>query len=220
MRTLSVLATAVLSLAAVRPAAATNFFVYKASLKLVVQRVEIGQGGAFDTFVTKKLGNAELINLALGRPLDTKIDPKTEILAGAGTFSADAAQSKLIVFDPTQNGVAQIKATIGTVSTLDFTHAYLASKSQGAGFGTAVVAATTAGDPNSNGFLQSTFFCNGAGSGTHDGVGGNAKVSGKGSGTGRLMFKFTDQSGTHTFDGIVAKSEGKVSGKPIGGFAQ
>jgi hypothetical protein len=206
-------------LANAEPARATDFYVYKVTVKLVAQMVIVGS--QTDVIVTRKIGNKEIINLALGRPLDTKVDGKTAILAGAGTYAADALQSKLIVFDPSQNGVAQIKATVGTLSNLDFNTAYLASTSQGAGIGTGVLAATTLGDPNKNGFLQSTFNGGGTGSGSHDPFGGSSKVAGKGSASGRLRFKFTDASNvTQLFDGIVVKAEGKASGKPIGGFTQ
>lgn len=205
--------------AAPRSAAATDFYVYKATVKLAAQMVVIGP--EVDTIVTRKLGNNDVINLALGRPLGTKVDAKTEILAGAGTYANDAAQSKLIVFDPTQNGVAQVKAVVGTVSSLDFVRAYQASKSTGSGIGTGVIAATTLGDPTKNGFLASTFSGSGGGSGSHDPFGGNSKTSGKGTASGRLKFRFTDASNvTQVFDGIVVKAEGKVSGKPIGAFTQ
>lgn len=200
-------------------ASATDFYVYKASVKLAVQQVVVGQ--EVDTVVTRKLGNKEVINLALGRPLDTKVDGKTEILAVAGTYANDAAQSKLIVFDPSQNGVAQVKTVVGTLTSLDFISAYQASKSTGSGIGTGVLAETTLGDPTKNGFLASTFSGSGAGSGTHDPFGGNSKTSAKGSASGRLKFRFTDASGvTQLFDGIVVKAEGKGSGKPIGAFSQ
>lgn len=201
-----------------RHAHATDFYVYNVTLKLVAEMVVVGMEA--DVIVKRKLGNADIINLALGRPLGTKIDKNTEVLAGAGTYLSDAAESKLIVFDPSQNGVAQIKAVVGTLSTLDIDAAYLASKSQGSGIGSGVLATTTLGNPAQNGFLTSTFNGVGSGSGTHDPFGGNSKVSGKGTGSGRLRFNFTDGGGTQLFDGIVVKAEGKVSGKPIGGFTQ
>lgn len=200
-----------------RASAAVGFVVYPATIKLVVQAIPDQYG---DLILTKKIGNKEIINLALGRPLETPINKGTEILAGAGTYADDAAQSKLIVFDPSQNGVNQIKAVVGTIGSIDFTNIYLAKKSQGAGFGTTVFATTTLGDPAQNGFLQSTLQGSGAGSGNHDPFGGSAKVSGKGSLAGRLRFKFTNAQGTQTFDGIIIKGQAKVSGKPIGSFIQ
>jgi hypothetical protein len=212
-----VFASALLGFA--RPAAGqTDFYVYAVTAKLVAQMTVVGP--VSDVVVTRKLGNAEIINLALGRPLTTKIDKKTEILAGAGTYADHALESKLIVFDPSQNGLAQIKAVVGTIASADFTTGYFASKSAGVGFGTANFAATTLGNPAQNGFLPWSGQGSGGGSGSHDPFGGNSKVSGKGTASGRIRFVYTDASGTHTFDGIIAKGQAKASGKPIGAFTQ
>lgn len=203
---------------AVRPAGAipVDFFVYNVTLKLVVQ--EVTPGGIV---VTRKLGNDEIVNLALGRPLTTKVDKKTEILAGAGTYAEHASESKLIVFDPSQNGPAQVTATVGTLSALDFENAGLPSKTTFLGFGTAQFAPTTLGDPAHNGFLQSTLQGGGNGSGTHDPFGlGQSKVAAKGSMTGRVRFVFTDTNGTQTFDGFVLKGQAKAGGKALGSFTQ
>lgn len=208
---------AIAALTSASRAFAVSFYVYPATFKLVVQSIPDQYG---DLTLTKKLGNKEIINLALGRPLTTPIDKNTEVLAGAGTYADEAAQTKLIVFDPSQNGIAQIKAVVGTIQSLDFDKAYLASKSSGFGFGTTIFAATTLGTPAENGFLQSTLQGSGSGSGGHDPFGGTAKISGKGTLSGRLHFVFTDAGGTHTFHGIVTKGQAKVSGKPIGGFTQ
>jgi hypothetical protein len=208
----ALVAAALLSFAA--RAFAVGFIIYPATVKLVVQAIPDQYG---DQILTKKVGNKELINLALGRPLDTAIDKNTEILAGAGTFADEAAESKLIVFDPSQNGVNQVKATIGTIDSIDFTNAYLAKKSQGAGFGTATWGPTTLGNPAQNGLLQSTIIGSGSGSGQHISFGpAGSKISGKGTVSGRLRFVFTDAGGTHTFDGIIIKGQAKASGKPLG----
>jgi hypothetical protein len=205
-------------LATARDAEATDFFVYRAKLKIVAKMV-IFNPVDNDTIVTRKLGNNDIINLALGRAPGTKVDAKTEILAGAGTYADHAAESTLIVFDPSQNGLGQIKATVGTISSIEFNNAYLASKSQGSGSGTTILAATTLGNPTAFGFVQSTFNCGGEGSGTHDPFGGGSKVSGKGSLFGRLRFNDANASPA-SFDGFVVKAEAKVSGKPIGGFTK
>lgn len=197
-------------------ACATDFFVYNATFKIALQMVTED-----DVVLTRKLGNNEIINLALGRPLTTKVDKKTEVLAGVGSYADHANESKLIVFDPSQNGVAQVKATVATLTALEFSNAYLPSKSQGTGFGTAVFPATTLGSPGQNGFLLSTIQGGGSGSGPHDPfVDGAHKISGKGDCHGRIKFNYTDGSGTHVFDGFVAKCQGKASGKAIGGFSQ
>jgi hypothetical protein len=202
-------------LASARPAFATDFYVYPATIKLVLQTVTDD-----DVVLTRKVGNNEIINLALGRPLSTKVDKATEVLAGAGTYADHASESKLIVFDPSQNGIAQIKAVVGTLTAIDFSNAYLASKSAGTGFGAALIAATTLGNPAQNGFLASNVQGGGQGAGNHDPFGGNAKISGKGTVQGRVRFNYTDATGTHLFDGYVLKGQAKASGKPIGGFVQ
>jgi hypothetical protein len=199
-----------------RLAFATDFVVYNATFKAVLQMVTDD-----DVVITRKLGNNEIINLALGRPLTTKVDKKTEVLAGVGTYADHANESKLIVFDPSQNGVAQIKVVVATLSALEFNNAYLPSKSSGTGFGTATFAATTLGTPAQNGFLLSTIQGGGSGSGPHDPfVDGDHKISGKGDCHGRIKFNYTDGTGTHVFDGFVLKCQGKASGKAIGGFTQ
>jgi hypothetical protein len=199
-----------------RLAFATDFFVYSASIKLALQMVTDD-----DVFVTRKLGNNEIINLALGRSLTTKIDKKTEVLAASGTYADHVMESKLIVFDPSQNGLAQIKAVVGTLTALDFANAYLPSKSAATGFGSATFVATTLGTPAQNGFLLSPIQGGASGAAGHDPfAAGTAKIAGKGTLQGRVRFNYTDATGTHLFDGVVLKGQGKLSGKPIGGFVQ
>jgi hypothetical protein len=201
-------------LATASRASAVAFYVYPATFKLVLQSIPDPYGGVI---LTRKIGNKELINLALGRSLTTPIE-KNFVLAGAGTYADHADETTLIVFDTSENGINQIKATVATISSLDFERAILAKKSQGSGFGTATFAATTLGNPAQNGLVQSTIQGTGGGAGNHDPFGGSAKVSGKGNVSGRLTFVFTDGAGTQTFDGIIVKGQAKVSGKPIGSF--
>jgi hypothetical protein len=47
-----------------------------------------------DIVVTRKLSDKDLVNLALGRPLGSKVDGKTEILAWAGTFEPLSSPSR------------------------------------------------------------------------------------------------------------------------------
>src|SRR5436853_1411650 len=131
LRRLALASALAVLLGAPRPSFATDFFVYPVTFKAVVQMVTDD-----DVILTRKLGNNELINLALGRALTTKVD-KTTLLAGAGTFADHANESKLMVIDPSQMGAAQITAVVGTLSALEFNNAYLSSKSQGTGFRTA-----------------------------------------------------------------------------------
>jgi hypothetical protein len=226
VRTLSLaLATAVLLGAAA--AQATDFMVYKVSLKVVAQMVTPGPN--FDVFVTQKLGNNDVINLALGKPLGSKID-KGVILAGAGNFephgTTNSPVEKLIVFDPSQNGAAQVVATVAVATSITYEGgAASASKAQGGGFGTATVLDTVLGTPAENGFLSTTVNGGAQGSGGHLGVsGGNVvfpSISGVGNAWGPIKFNFTDKNtNVIHFDGVILKAEGKVSGKPIGSFTQ
>jgi hypothetical protein len=204
----------------------TDFMVYKVTVKIVAQMDVPGPN--FDTLLTEKLGNNDVINLALGRPLGTKIDPGI-ILAGAGNFEPRTTNSpieKLIVFDPSQNGVAQVVAAVGTATSLTYQGgAVSGSKSQGSGFGSGTILDTTLGNPAENGFLTTTLNGGGQSSGGHLGVsGGNIvfpSITGVGSASGPLKFNFTDKNGSVTlFDGIIVKAQGKVSGKPIGSFSE
>jgi hypothetical protein len=205
---------------------ATDFMVYKVSAKIVAQ-MDV-PGPAFDTLLTMKLGNNDVINLALGRPLGTKIDPGV-ILAGAGNFEPRTTNSpveKLIVFDPSQNGVAQVVATVGVATSLTYQGGAVSSaKAQGAGFGSGMILDTVLGTPGQNGFLTTTLNGGAQSSGGHLGVSGVdivfPSISGVGSAAGPLKFNFTDKHGTVTnFDGIIVKAQGKVSGKPIGSFTE
>jgi hypothetical protein len=205
---------------------ATDFMVYKVSVKIVAQMDVPGPN--FDTLVIKKLGNGDVINLALGRPLGTKIDAGV-LLAGAGDFEPHTTNSpveKLIVFDPSQNGVAQVVATVGVATSLTYQGgAVSSSKGQGSGFGSGTILDTVLGTPAQNGFLTTTLNGGGQASGGHLGVaGGNIvfpSISGVGSASGPIKFNFTDKLGTVTnFDGIILKAQGKVSGKPIGSFTE
>src|SRR4051794_19044199 len=64
--------------------AAGQHGVFKATITIPVARVVIGTDA--DAIVTKTLTSNDVINLALGRPLGTKIDAKHEVLAGDITF--------------------------------------------------------------------------------------------------------------------------------------
>src|SRR5437660_5397433 len=101
-----------------RSAAAVDLMVYKATLKIVAGMVVASMIGP-DTVVMKKLGNNEIINLALGQPLGTKVAPL--ILAGVGDFEPRMTNSpveKVIVLDPSQNGNAQLVATVAVANSL------------------------------------------------------------------------------------------------------
>ncbi len=210
-----------------RPATAVDLMVYKVSVKIVAGMVIPSMTGP-DTVLLKKLGNNDVVNLAMGRPLGTKVDAKTEMLAGAGDFEPRMTSSpneKLIVFDPSQNGIAQVTATVAVATSLDYQGAYLGPKSSGFGFGAATIQNTTLGDPSHNGFISTDLNGTATGSGAHLGVSGVdivfPAISGTGTASGPIKFNFTDKNGMVVhFDGVIVKAQGKVSGKPIGSFSE
>jgi len=203
-----------------RSAAAVDLMVYKATLKIVAGMVVSSMIGP-DTVVMKKLGNNEIINLALGQPLGTKVAPL--ILAGVGDFEPRMTNSpveKVIVLDPSQNGNAQLVATVAVANSLTYQGAE-ASKATGFGFGGGTILTTTLGNPSQNGFISTTVTGSATGSGAHLGVvNGNIvfpAISGTGTMSGPIKFNFTDKNNSVVnFDGIIVKAQGKVSGKPIG----
>ncbi len=210
-------------LAAIRTAApafatTTDFFVFKAAVTLPATMI-VERMGATDLFITRKLTANDLVNLALGRPLGTKVDKKTEILAVAVTFLEDAQESKLIVFDPSQNGVAQEKAVVGHVTSLDARKGSKSNGESGVGAGSFDFDATAIGDFAHNGLLASTL----EGGGTAGGPFGSdfvAKGSGKVTVTGHVKFTFTEDGVTSVFDGIVTQGTAKASGARIGTFTE
>jgi hypothetical protein len=148
------------------------------------------------------------------------VDKKTEILAGAGTYAEHANASKLIVFDPSQNGTAQIKATVGDALGARFRKRVVPVKDdvprvRHGGLGphdgrrSGPQRLTPVDAPGQRQRLR-----------THDPFGLGSKVAAKGSMTGRIRFVFTDAKGTQTFDGLVLKGQGKAGGKAIGGFTR
>jgi hypothetical protein len=203
-----------------RPALAANdFFVFKASLTLPVTMVVIGPQN--DVVVTRKITSNDLVNLALGRALGSKVNSKTEILALAGTFESpsNAPFSKLIVFDPSQNGVLQKVTTVVSLTALDYASAF-GNTIRGTGIATGVVETTTLGVPAQNGLLPSTLVAAATGSGPFQGGMAPLSVSGKGIVTGKLKFTFTVNGITSTFDGFVTAGKIKVSGKRLGIFTE
>jgi hypothetical protein len=194
-----------------RPAAATDFFVFPVKISITIDMVE---GGApTDRIVKKTLKEKDLVNLALGRPLGTKVDKKTEVLAVALARSEPDTQGKAIVFDPSQNGLAQITTIVALPTVLDRETAYLGSKRQGQGTLTGEVQETTLGNPAMNALHSTTIW--GGGGGTSSG----AKISMKGVVAGRMSLTMTENGQTTTFAGFIVNGKGKVSGKPIGMFS-
>ena len=195
--------------------------VFRARLTLPVQMVQPNPA-AFDKVIRKTLNNSDIVNLALGRPLTTRVNPKTEVLAAEVTYEShsNAPNSQLIVYDETQNGQAGVVAVVATLQTLDWQNAYERTLNAGFGIGTGTINATTNGTPAQNGFIASAFQGAASCSGRHlFSVGeSHATPLARGSVEGHLKFVYTDSKGTHNFDGYIVNGVGTVSGHPIGGW--
>lgn len=196
--------------------------VFNAKLMLPAQMVVLGEGPEYDKVVKKTLKNNDIINLALGRPLSTKVNPKTEVLAAAVSFESpsNAPLSQLIVYDPTQNGQAGVVTVVATLQTLEWQNAYGSKVNSGFGVASGTFEATTLGFPSQNGFLASTFTGSGSATGKHLYIVGDEKASPVATAfiKSHLKFVYTDTQGTHNFDGFVVNGTARLSGKPIGGW--
>jgi hypothetical protein len=137
---------------------------------------------------------------------------------------SDSPLSKVIVFDPSQNGLAQILAVVLTGTHLDLDKAYLASKSQGAGTGTGVIHDTIVGNFTNSRFISTTLVGGGEAGGTHLNpqapLAFGISVSGKASLSGRIKFAAFENGVPVSFDGFIVKGEGKASGKTIGAYSE
>jgi hypothetical protein len=194
------------------PAAATDFLVFPVKVSLPVRMVEVGTDP--DTIVERKFTQKDIVNLALGRPLGTKVDKAREILAFASArFEEDTLEGRLIVFDPSQNGLAQVRTIVLVPTSVDREIALLEGGTQGQGTATGQVQETTLGDPTKNALHAVTGWGSGAGSKKGD------KRSLKGIVAGRVSLTLTENGQTKTFSGYVVNGKASVSGKPIGMFS-
>lgn len=181
--------------------------------------------GTMGTIVKKTLAGNDIVNLALGRPLGTKVNTKTEVLALDATFetSGTTPRSHLVIYDTTQNGQAGIKNVLSESGPLFFQN--LGVRSSNSGFGFSDGTLVTSGSAQ-NGLFDSNFQGAGTGSGKHLRYDPNTfqiiekDISSVGSAflQGELKFIYTDTKGTHNFDGIYIKGSSRVSGTPIGGY--
>lgn len=204
--------------------------VFRVKILLPVLEVQIPEDiEKSDKIVTNKLGNDEIINLALGRAIDTKVNKETEVLAAAVTFedrpSPDdpdpTPKSQLIVYDPTKNGTEGRLAVVGEMNMVRFDTAFLSKGRSGFGAAQGKILATELGDPSKNGFKESIVQGAGRCSGKFLwALDSDADASPKGIVTiqGQVNYVYTDDKGTHTVNGFVTNGLGKVSGKPIGGW--
>jgi hypothetical protein len=204
-----------------RPAAAADFLVFPVKVSLPIDMVVVGM--ETDRVVKKTLKEKDLVNLALGRPLGTKVDKQTEILAVAATFEppSQSPLAKLIVFDPSQNGLAQITTVVAQATALDFESASVKGGAQGQGTASAEIQETVLGDPAQNALHATTILGTAAGKASaYVPPGLDLKVSVKGVVVGRVSFTMTAGGQTTTFAGFVVNGKAKASGKVIGLFSE
>jgi hypothetical protein len=197
-----VLSVALVMRSAPAPAVADTFVLFAASVTLPVLFQTTDSHGQ-QVIATKTLKTADIVNLALGRSLTTKLDKTTETLAFASDVTTPGAGSKLVVFNPTTQTII---ATVFTTST--FVLLSNQDFSKNAAFSDVIVQKTGVGDPAHNGF-QTTAL---AMAGTGKSAGSFAATSMGGS----ITIKFTDASNvTRTIDGLVVKGKLKASGKQL-----
>ncbi len=164
---------ALLGAACMTASAQTGVF----NVKILLPVLEVQVNPEIDKVLTHKLANNEIVNLALGRPLDTKVDKETEVLAAAVTFETEGQPpvSQLIVYDSTKTGQDGIVAVVGTMDMLEWQTAFLNKGRSGFGLARGKINATTHGTPAQNGFLESS-------------------VQGAGKCAGKFLFALKDDS--------------------------
>lgn len=208
----------------------TEYYVFKISAtipcSIVVPPADIE---GYDKIVKRTFKTNDLINMALGQPLTTKIDPKHPVyLALATTFEDHQVTpaSKIVIYDPAASGAARFKTTVMTLTTLDYINAQGPKRNGGSGVGTGKFVAATLGEPAKYGLLQTEFAGSGLASGPYStfvdlpGM-GRTQVPRPSVGTaaiqGRLKFNMTDAGGTTTvYDGLFTKASFVLSAKLLG----
>jgi len=201
--------------------AQTSIFLFKVGATLPASMTVSSTTG--QTIVSKTLRTDDMINLALGRPLATKVDPKTEVLAAAVTYEissgTSAPLSRLVVCNPQLSGTAKVVVTVAQLNSIEFATEETGLRITGFGIAGGTLNATTMGTPSQNGFVQSTF--NGAGSCAGPNTFGNqhpANAAGKGVVFGEFKFNYTVNGVTTHFDGYVTDGKLTLTGNAIGMF--
>lgn len=214
-RRLILVPIALLLLGGPGPSIAADFVVYAAKVKLPIEQVEVGS--FLDTVLERTLKQNEIVNLALGRSPSTKVDKKTEILGLAVETGAADPQLKLIVFDPTKAGAAQVTTVVATAGDVDIESAVVKNKRRGQGTGTVGVLETALGTPSSYALHSSTVSVTGGGNGA---PGADSKLSVKAQVVGRLSFTDTQDGATTRIDGFIVNGKASASGKPVGAYSE
>ncbi len=198
-----------------RAARAADFLVFPAKMSLAIRSVIFGFD--VDRLIKTTLKENDVVNLALGRPLGTKVDKNTEVLAVALTTEGPSASplARLIVFDPSQAGIAAVKAVVAKTTALDFDSA---PDGKGQGMVTAVIQQTTLGTPAQNALHPSTVVATGVG--TVGPLVAPGLVNLKAVVNGRIDFDGLAKGKPTAVNGIIVTGKAKVAGKLLGSFSQ
>lgn len=202
--------SSLLALAALLAVAATpgpgpgdgdTYQVFRCSVTLPVVHETLDAKGE-QVLATLTLKSDDILNLALGRPLGTKPDKATEVLAFASNSTTPGAGSLLVVFNPQSEQVTTVVfATSGFVLLHD------EDFSQNVAFAQADIQATSLGTPAEHGFLASSLS-----------TGGKGKSAGAFAATslaGPVHLRFTQGGETTEIEGLVLKGRLKASGPTL-----
>jgi|GEM_PF-5674538 len=185
---------------------AAEFYVYPATVKLPVVRV------VNNVTETRTLVSADIVNIALGRPLGTKLD-RGKYLALTGNDNELAPAGSLVIFDSTMN---RIDTVIGNMSAINFLYDDDGRGAKATGVLTGTFAEV--GNPAVAKFFATStlYFAGSSSAGPADPF--DFRPSGRGSSTmvnGRIKCIFTPKDGTATaFEGLVVKGTVSAGGKP------
>lgn len=204
-----------------------TYYVFKASAVFPVTRLDSPADITKpESIVTKSFNSNDLVNLALGRELGSKVDAKSEVLAVAVSFQSGSGAPianphiQLIIFDPVTGGLTGRKKIIAQIDSLDYVSASLASSSKGAGIASGAILENGSLD-GKNKIWPGTF----QGSATKS-TPFNGDLTGReifnfsvkvGNATGRARFTATDKKGVTTdWNGYLLKATFSTTGKRLG----
>lgn len=198
-----------------------TYTLFKAAASLTVTKVIPGDidTNFNDSAVAKTLGTSDVINLALGRPLGTKVTTMLAVAVVAeGPGMIGTPKTRLVVYDPAAMGVTRIAATVATLTALDTeATAPVNGARKGQGISGVQIVETVGGQDNK--FFSTTLRGAAMGKATANAAtpGGLSAFSVAATGlAGPLHVKFTTMRGlADEFDGFVIKSKFTAGGKPL-----
>lgn len=192
---------------------AAPIFHYKATALFPIQTEEDDPKNTDPsaTIVKKvSLGSKQIINMALGQPLDTKIG--SYIVLAVALNHDDPGSAKLVVYD--SKALTEL-ATVFTLLTTPTTNEATkdGDKGTGNGLSTGRFRTTTLGAPAQDGFQQTDLCCSATGGLTPTPVGPTFKMSVTG-----MIGPFLGNIAGVSVDGLIIKGMFTASGKPIDHF--